>query len=64
MMEKFVEFTMTRLFLLAEYVLETTSSHTNQSAVATSSAAATRQEIVPTIRFTNEDRMVEGDLFE
>ena len=58
MMEKIVDLTMTRLFLMAEYVL---AHYTLTSSTPT--APTTSQPIVPTIRFSNEDKMVEGELF-
>lgn len=59
MMEKIVDLTMTRLFLMAEYVL---AHYTLTS--STPATPTTSQPIMPTIRFSNEDKMVEGELFE
>ena len=56
-MEKIVDLTMTRLFQLAEYVLNKCNTPSAQS------SAGTAQKIVPTIRFSNEDKMTEGELF-
>ena len=55
-MDKVIDIAMTKLFQLAEYVCTRCSSTTDEP--------ATTQEIVPTIRFTNEDKMVEGELFK
>jgi hypothetical protein len=54
-MDKVIDLAMTKLFQLAEYVC-------NRCSFLVGEPAAT-QEVVPTIRFTNEDKMVEGDLF-
>ena len=56
-MEKIVELTMSRLFQLAEFVL----SKCDHSGVQPTMDTA--QKIVPTIRFSNEDKMKEGELF-
>ena len=58
MMERIVDLTMTHLFRLAEQVL--TKFDVAQRAPA---AVQDADPIVPTIRFTNEDKMVEGELF-
>lgn len=58
MMEKIVDFTMTRLFQMAEYVLTHYTLMSSNPATPT-----TPQQMIPTIRFPNEDKMVEGDLF-
>ena len=55
-MDKMIDIAMTRLFQLAEYVCSKCSSVLNEPAVS--------QEVAPTIRFTNEDKMVEGELFK
>lgn len=55
-MDKVIDLAMTKLFQLAEYVCSKCSF------VADKPAAT--QEVAPTIHFTNEDRMVEGDLFK
>ena len=51
-----VDFIMTRLFKLAEYVCGKCSLSPSEH--------ATPQEIAPTIRFSSEDKMVEGELFK
>ena len=55
---KLVDFLMTRLFLLAEYVCSRCSLDKSEP------AAPQSQLIVPTIRFSDADRMVEGELFK
>lgn len=54
-MDRVVDLAMTKLFQLAEYVCSRCSFLVGEPAA--------KQEVVPTIRFTNEDKMVEGDLF-
>ena len=54
-MDKVIDLAMTKLFQLAEYVCKRCSFLVGEPAA--------KQEVVPTIRFTNEDKMVEGDLF-
>lgn len=51
-MMKLVDFMMTRLFKLAEYVCGKISSVAEES--------ATSQEVAPIIRFSSEDQIVEG----
>ncbi len=55
-MDKLIDTAMTKLFQLAEYVCSKCSSVTDEPTVS--------QEVAPTIRFTNEDKMVEGELFK
>lgn len=55
---KLVDFIMTRLFKLAEYVCGRCSLSPSEP------AATAPQEVVQTIRFSNEDKMVEGELFK
>jgi len=55
-MEKVIDLAMTKLFQLAEYVCGKCSSVRDEPAA--------KQEITPTIRFTDEDKMVEGELFK
>lgn len=57
---KLVDFLMTRLFLLAEYVC----SKTGVAQVKAEPAAPPSQTLTPTIRFSDADRMVEGELFK
>lgn len=56
MMEKVVDWIMTGLFQMAEYVCGRCSFLVDEP--------ATPQEVAPTIRFSNEDKMVEGELFK
>ena len=56
-MDKLTDLGMTKLFQLAEYVC-------SKIMPAKSEPASTQsQPLTPTIRFSNEDKMVEGDLF-
>lgn len=55
-MEKVIDLAMTKLFQLAEYVCGKCSPVRDEPAAT--------QEITPTIRFTDEDKMVEGELFK
>lgn len=50
---KLVDFIMTRLFKLAEYVCGKISSVAEES--------ATSQEVTPIIRFSSEDQMMEDE---
>ena len=56
---KLVDFLMTRLFLLAEYVCSRYSLDKGEPA-----APQSQQNIAPPIRFSDADRMVEGELFK
>ena len=56
-MDKLIDLGMTKLFQLAEYVCSKYTFDKCEPAVPQS------QQAVPTIRFSNEDKMVEGDLF-
>ena len=56
-MDKLIDLGMTKLFQLAEYVCSKCSLEKGEP------AAPQSQPVVPTIRFSNEDKMVEGDLF-
>jgi len=52
---------MTRLFLLAEYVC----SRTGVAQVESESIAQPpQQDVTPTIRFSDADKMMEGELFK
>ena len=55
---KLVDFLMTRLFQLAEYICSSDLLPSSEP------AATTPKENVPTIRFSDQDRMVEGELFK
>ena len=54
-MERIVDLIMTHLFQMAEYVCGKCSFLMDEP--------ATPQEVAPKIRFSNEDKMVEGELF-
>ena len=58
-LDALIDVAMTRLFKLAEYVC-------NRCWFARSKTAtpSTSHPMAPTIRFSNEDKMVEGNLFE
>lgn len=56
-MDKLIDLGMTKLFQLAEYVCSKYTFDKCEPAVPQS------QQAVPTIRFSYEDKMVEGDLF-
>lgn len=79
-MEVLVDLGMTRLFQLAEFVLdktsfssaapvgqvitvETTPMSLQPTTVKVQPVTAS-SEFIPTIRFSNEDKMVEGELFK
>ena len=55
-MERIVDWIMTSLFQMAEYVCGKCSFLMDEP--------ATPQEVAPKIRFSNEDKMVEGELFD
>jgi len=55
-MDKVISFSMSKLFQLAEYVCNKCSSEADEPAAS--------HEVAPTIHFTNEDKMVEGELFK
>ena len=57
-MDKLIDLGMTKLFQLAEYVCNKLSLDKSEP------AAPQTKAIVPTIRFSNEDKMVEGELFK
>mgnify|MGYP006916085999 CR=1 FL=1 len=57
-MERLIDLGMTKLFQLAEYVCNRCSLDKSEP------AAPQSQPVVPTIRFSKEDRMVEGELFK
>ncbi len=56
-MDKLIDLGMTKLFQLAEYVCSRRSLDKSEP------AATQSQPVSPTIRFTDQDRMVEGELF-
>ena len=55
-MGKVIDLVMSKLFRLAEYVCSKCSSVADEPAEI--------HEVAPTIRFMNEDKMVEGELFQ
>ena len=57
-MDKLIDLGMTKLFQLAEYVCSRCSLDKSEP------AAPPSQPVAPTIRFSNEDKMVEGELFK
>lgn len=57
-MDKLIDLGMTKLFQLAEYVCSRCSLEKSKSVEPQSQPAA------PTIRFSDADRMVEGELFK
>ena len=57
-MDALIDIAMTHLFQLAEFVCNRCSLDKGKP------AATESQSKVPTIRFSNEDKMVEGNLFE
>ena len=57
-MEKIVDLTMTHLFQLAEYILDKCTFLIKEP------AHVVPHEVAPTIRFSNEDKIVEGELFK
>ena len=56
-MDKLIDLGMTKLFQLAEYVCSKCSLEKGEP------AATQPQQVAPTIRFSNEDNIVEGELF-
>ena len=60
-MDKLIDLGMTKLFQLAEYVCSKTGIVQVESKPASQQP---QQDVTPTIRFSNEDRMIEGDLFK
>ena len=56
--DKLIDLGMTKLFQLAEYVCSRCSLDKGEP------AAPQSQPVTPTIRFSNEDKMVEGELFK
>ena len=56
-MDRLIDLGMTKLFQLAEYVCCWCSLDKCEP------TATQPQQVAPTIRFSNEDKMVEGELF-
>ena len=73
-MDTLIDAAMTRLFQLAEYVCSKAACFYPKASYAyltekpgepvAPTLSAPQQESVPTIRFSEQDRMVEGELFE
>ena len=64
-MDALIDLAMTKLFLLAEYVCDKTAIKRTESEMRPQTVESIpSKDIVPTIRFSNEDRMVEGELFK
>ena len=61
-MDMLIDLTMTRLFQLAEYVCSRFSSKMDEPTAPVPPAPSS--EGVTPIRFSHEDRMVEGELFK
>lgn len=62
-MDALIDLTMTKLFLLAEYVCDKTSFACGREIRPQTVESIPSQGIVPIIRFSNEDKMAEGELF-
>jgi hypothetical protein len=60
-MNVLIDLSMTKLFLLAEKVYNLTVDKRNEASVCSPEPS---KDVAPTIRFSKEDRMVEGDLFK
>ena len=63
-MDVLIDLMMTKLFLLAEYVCDKTSLACGRKLRPQTIDPIPSKDIVPTIRFSNEDRIVEGELFK
>ena len=63
-MDALIDQSMTKLFLLAEYVCNKTSFVCGRKMRPQTVESIPSNDIVPTIRFSNEDRMIEGELFD
>lgn len=63
-MDVLIDLSMTKLFLLAEYVCNKTSFACGREIRPQAVNPIPSKDIKPTIRFSNEDRMVEGELFK
>lgn len=60
-MDKLIDLGMTKIFQLAEYVCSKTGVAQVEAEPA---AQQLQQDVAPTIRFSDADRMVEGELFK
>ena len=63
-MDALIDLAMTRLFQLAEYVCDRTTFACGRKMRPQTVVPIPSNDIVPTIRFSNEDKMVEGELFQ
>lgn len=66
-LDALIDFSMTNLFLLAEKVCRITSFTCDNDVFIRQTSHSVEQQkpiVMPTIRFSNEDRMVEGNLFD
>lgn len=63
-MDVLIDLAMTKLFLLAEYLCDKTSPACGREMRPQTVESIPSKDIMPTIRFSNEDKMVEGDLFK
>ena len=57
-MNVLIDLSMTKLFLLAEKVYNLTTDKRNEASICSPEPS---KDVVPTIRFSKEDRIVEGD---
>lgn len=60
-MDRVVDLAMTKLFQLAEYVCSRCSSEADEPAAQ---HEMVKQTTVPTIRFSSDEKYVEGELFK
>ena len=66
-LDALIDFSMTNLFLLAEKVCRITSFTCDNDVFIRQTSHSVEQQkqvVMPTIRFSNEDSIVEGNLFE
>lgn len=61
-LDMLIDLTMTRLFQLAEYVCNRFSTKMDEPPTSVPPTSPSKE--VPPIRFSHEDRMVEGELFK
>ena len=63
-MDALIDLAMTKLFLLAEYVCNKTSFACARKVRPQVVEPIPSKDIAPTIRFSKEEKMVEGELFK
>ena len=66
-LDALIDFSMTNLFILAEKVCRITSFTCDKEILIRQTSHSVEQQtpvVMPKIRFSNEDRIVEGNLFE